>query len=62
MPTYEYECTSCKHQWEKDQSIKDPPVKKCPKCKKNTAKRLVSGGCGFILNGSGWAKDGYKSA
>lgn len=59
MPTYEYECTSCKHSWEMDQSIKEGPIKECPECKKETAKRLISLG-GFILNGAGWSKDGYS--
>jgi putative FmdB family regulatory protein len=60
MPTYEYSCTSCEHLWEQDQSIKDKPLKSCPKCKKKTAKRLISGGCGFILTGGGWGKDLYS--
>jgi putative FmdB family regulatory protein len=58
MPTYEYECTSCKHCWEIDQSIKDNPISECPKCKKETAKRLI-GSTSFILSGQGWAKDNY---
>jgi putative FmdB family regulatory protein len=59
MPTYEYQCQSCKHGWEEDQSIKEDPIKICPECKKETAKRLISLG-GFILLGSGWAKDNYS--
>lgn len=61
MPTYEYECAACKHQWEVEAKISDTPAKKCPKCKKLRAKRLVSGGSGFILSGGCWSKDGYKS-
>jgi len=61
MPTYEYLCTNCKHEWEADQSIKDQPLDKCPKCGKETAKRLISGGTGFILSGGGWSKEGYSS-
>ena len=60
MPTYNYICEECKHEWEEDRSIKDPPTKTCPKCKKETAKRLISGGTSFILSGSGWAREGYK--
>lgn len=56
---YEYKCTECGYEWEKEQKISDKPIVKCPKCKKKTAKRLISGGTGFILNGSGWYKDGY---
>ncbi|HVI39523.1 MAG TPA: zinc ribbon domain-containing protein [Anaerovoracaceae bacterium] len=60
MPTYEYECTDCKHGWEEDQSIKDDPVKVCPSCKNETAKRLISGS-NFVLVGGGWAKEGYST-
>src|SRR5690606_6846316 len=60
--TYEYVCTSCGHEWEASQSIKDAPLKKCPKCKRQTAKRQVSGGTGFVLKGSGWYADLYSSA
>jgi putative FmdB family regulatory protein len=58
--TYEYICKACGHEWEAEQSIKADPLKKCPKCKKDEAKRLVSGGLGFQLKGGGWAKEGYK--
>lgn len=57
---YEYECQTCKHTWEVEQKISDDPVKKCPKCKKLKAKRLISGGSSFVLKGGGWANEGYK--
>jgi putative FmdB family regulatory protein len=59
--TYEYACEVCGHQWEAEQSIKDPPLKKCVSCGKAKAKRLVSGGTGFLLKGGGWYADGYGS-
>jgi putative FmdB family regulatory protein len=59
MPTYEYQCKACGNTWEQDQKIKEPPVKDCPKCGEPKAKRLISGGTGFQLVGSGWASDGY---
>ena len=59
--TYEYACEACGHQWEAEQSIKDPALKKCASCGKNKAKRLVSGGTGFLLKGGGWYADGYGS-
>lgn len=55
--TYEYECSACSHKWEQEQSIKDEPIKTCPKCNNETAKRLISNST-FILNGSGWFKSG----
>lgn len=60
MPTYEYVCESCDHEWEVEQKITAPVIKTCPKCKKRKAKRLVSGGQGFQLQGSGWASEGYS--
>lgn len=58
--TYEYECESCKHEWELEQKISDVAITTCPNCKMETAKRLVSGGQGFQLKGSGWFnKGGY---
>lgn len=61
MPTYDYICTSCDHAWELEQRIVEDPVRKCPKCGKETAKRQISSGAGFILKGGGWYADGYGS-
>ena len=52
MPTYDYGCEACGAQWELQQRITEDAVKKCPKCKKMKARRLISGG-NFILKGSG---------
>ncbi len=60
--TYEYLCTACNHEWEADQKMSEAPLKKCPRCKKNRARRQVSGGQGFILKGGGWYADGYASS
>lgn len=59
--TYEYACGACGHEWEAEQSISEAPLKKCPKCGKPQARRLVSGGAGFLLKGGGWYADGYGS-
>ena len=60
--TYEYLCTACEHVWEAEQSISEAPLKVCPRCQKEAAKRQVSGGAGFILKGGGWYSDLYGSA
>ncbi len=60
--TYEYQCSACGHEWEAEQSIKDAPLDTCVSCGQKTAKRLVSGGTGFLLKGGGWYADGYGSA
>lgn len=59
--TYEYECTrsECRHAWEEDQKITAQSIGVCPKCKQQSAKRLISNGS-FILKGDGWFnKGGY---
>jgi putative FmdB family regulatory protein len=60
--TYEYACQACSAHWDVEQSIKDPAIKRCPTCGADAAKRLVSGGTGFLLKGGGWYADGYGSA
>jgi putative FmdB family regulatory protein len=62
MPTYEYMCQACGHQWEAVQRMKDDPLKDCPICDKPKAKRQISAGAGFILKGGGWYSDLYASA
>ena len=49
MPTYDYKCSACGYEWELYQSMKDNPVKSCPKCKKRKAKRLLGLGAGIIF-------------
>lgn len=62
MPTYEYGCTACGHEWEEVQRITEPPIEVCPKCAKSAAHRLISAGTNFILKGGGWYADLYSSA
>ena len=60
MPTYDYKCEACNHQWELFQSMNDSPVKRCPKCKKQKAKRLLGLGAGLIFKGTGFYETDYK--
>ena len=60
MPFYEYECSNCKFYVEALQKISDPPLRKCPSCKKQTLKRLVSAPV-FRLKGGGWYETDFKS-
>jgi len=62
MPTYEYECRGCGHKFELFQKMTAAPVKKCPKCRKDKAKRLISSGVGVIFKGSGFYATDYKNA
>ncbi len=61
MPTYEYVCTACAHQWEELQKITEPALDTCPKCAEKTARRQISAG-NFILKGGGWYADLYSSS
>src|SRR5688572_5147850 len=74
MPTYEYACEKCGHQFEIFQSMKDEALKKCPKehCKlkkwgKGRVKKMLGAGAGLIFKGSGfyitdYRSEGYKQA
>ena len=74
MPTYEYVCAKCDHQFEIFQSMKDKPLTVCPKekCKlkrwgKGRVKKLLGSGAGLIFKGSGfyitdYRSEGYKQA
>ncbi len=61
MPTYDYKCSNCGEIYELFQSMTDKPKKKCPKCGKNTAVRLIGGGSGLIFKGSGFYITDYKN-
>lgn len=60
MPTYEYECSSCRHRFEEFQSIMDKPIRTCPRCGKEV-RRLISGGGGLLFKGSGFYITDYRS-
>ena len=61
MPTYEYICRNCHYEFEKFQSMKDDPLKKCPKCHKDKLEKKISGGSGLIFKGSGFYITDYKN-
>ncbi len=60
MPTYEYECSDCGYRFEEFQSMTAEPLKKCPKCGKNSLRRLIGLGMGIIFKGSGFYETDYK--
>ncbi len=61
MPTYEYRCDKCGHQFEQFQSITAKPLRKCPACRTNSLKRLIGSGAGIIFKGSGFYQTDYRS-
>lgn len=60
MPTYDYRCDACGHEFDAFQSIMDGAIKKCPKCKKPKLRRLIGAGAGIIFKGSGFYETDYK--
>lgn len=74
MPTYDYACDKCGASFELFQSMKDDPIKVCPKDKcaqkrwgKGRVSRQMGTGAGLIFKGSGfyitdYRSEGYKAA
>lgn len=74
MPTYEYICEKCGHEFEKFQPIADDALSRCPedicaqkKWGRGVVKRKIGGGAGLIFKGSGfyitdYRSEGYKAA
>jgi putative FmdB family regulatory protein len=60
LPTYEYACTTCRHQLEAVQKFSDDPLTECPEC--GGALRKVYGAVGIVLKGSGFYKTDSRAA
>lgn len=61
MPTYDYRCNACDHEFELFQSMKDPVKKKCPACGKLALERLIGTGAAVLFKGSGFYETDYRS-
>ena len=68
MPTYEYVCQKCGHEFEKFQSIADKPLGICPedlcaqkKWGRGKVKKIIGAGAGLIFKGSGFYITDYRS-
>lgn len=67
MPTYDYRCNACGHEFELFQSMSASSKRKCPECGKLKLERLIGTGAAVIFKGSGfyetdYRSDGYKKA
>jgi len=60
VPTYQYHCTDCGHDFEEFQSITDKPLDKCPRCG-GKPQRVITGGAGFLFKGSGFYITDHRS-
>lgn len=68
MPTYQYACSKCGHEFEIFQSMKDSALSVCPKDKcaqkrwgKGKVQRQLGTGAGLIFKGSGFYITDYRS-
>lgn len=61
MPTYEYVCDACDHEFELFQSITASVKRKCPECGKNRLRRKIGTGAAVIFKGSGFYQTDYRS-
>ena len=61
MPTYDYQCQACEHEFELFQSMSAPVKRKCPECSKLKLKRLIGTGSGVLFKGSGFYETDYRS-
>jgi putative FmdB family regulatory protein len=68
MPTYEYICEKCGHEFEAIQPMSAKPLKICPeevcarkKWGRGKVKKKISGGGGLLFKGSGFYITDYRS-
>jgi putative FmdB family regulatory protein len=68
MPTYEYACEKCGHEFEIFRSISAAPLKVCPadqcgrkKWGRGRVKKKISSGAGLLFKGSGFYITDYRS-
>lgn len=62
MPTYDYRCNACGHEFELFQGMTEPVKRTCPACKKKTLERLIGTGAAVLFKGSGFYETDYRSA
>jgi putative FmdB family regulatory protein len=61
MPTYEYRCKSCGHQFDIVQAFTDDALTECPSCHEAALKK-VFGNVGITFKGGGFYKTDSRSA
>jgi putative FmdB family regulatory protein len=61
MPTYEYHCDACNHNFDEFQAMTAKRLKKCPKCGKLKLRQVFGTGAAVIFKGSGFYQTDYRS-
>ncbi len=61
MPTYDYVCDSCGHEFEAFESIKAEPQSVCPTCGDPKLRRKIGPGAAILFKGSGFYQTDYRS-
>ncbi|MEO0715672.1 MAG: zinc ribbon domain-containing protein [Planctomycetota bacterium] len=61
MPTYDYRCNNCEHEFELFQSMSASHKRKCPECGKHALERLIGTGAAVMFKGSGFYETDYRS-
>jgi putative FmdB family regulatory protein len=61
MPTYEYHCDACEHNFDEFQTMSEPALTKCPKCNKKKLRRVFGTGAAILFKGSGFYQTDYRS-
>ena len=61
MPTYDYICDACKHEFEAFESIKADSQTICPACHEAKLRRKIGAGAAILFKGSGFYQTDYRS-
>jgi putative FmdB family regulatory protein len=61
MPTYDYICDDCGHEFEAYESITAEPRKDCPACSRPRLRRKIGPGAAILFKGSGFYQTDYRS-
>jgi putative FmdB family regulatory protein len=61
MPTYDYICDACGHEFEAYERITAQPQTECPECKQLQLRRKIGPGAAILFKGSGFYQTDYRS-
>jgi putative FmdB family regulatory protein len=61
MPTYDYRCKKCGHEFEIFQGMLEKKLSTCPRCR-GRLERLIGPGAGIVFKGQGFYETDYRSS